>query len=104
MHEVGVTRCMWPVHVGSLRAGEGRAHRKGDASGGGGGGERGRAGSRGRWRGRASRGTVEAPTRPQTRHGVILGDEAPTYSKNGPMRPSEFEESATSIYFRNIRK
>ena len=43
-HEVGVTWCMWPVHVGSLRAGEGHAHR-----GGGGGGERGHAGSRGRW-------------------------------------------------------
>jgi hypothetical protein len=26
----------------------------------------------------ASRGTVEAPIRPQTRCGVILGDEAPT--------------------------
>ena len=95
---------MWPVHVRSLRAGEGHAHRKGDASGGGGGGEQGHAGGGGRWRGRASRGMVEAQTRPQTRRGIILGDEAPTYSKNGPMRPSEFEESAASIYFRNIRK
>jgi hypothetical protein len=47
-HEVGVTWGMWAAHVGSLRAGEGRAHQKGDASGGG--GERGRAGDCGRWR------------------------------------------------------
>ena len=44
-HEVGVTRGMWAVHVRSLRAGEGCAHRKGDVSGGG--GERGCAGGRG---------------------------------------------------------
>jgi hypothetical protein len=65
---------MWAVHVGSLRAGEGCAHRKGNASGGG--GERGRAGGGGGEG--VSRGTVEAPTRPQTRCGIILGDEAPT--------------------------
>jgi hypothetical protein len=45
---------MWAVHVGSL-AGEGRAHQKGNVSG----------------------GTVEAQSRPQTRRSVILGDEAP---------------------------
>ena len=44
-HEVGVTRGIWAMHIGSLRAGEGRAHRKGDASGGG--GERWHAGGRG---------------------------------------------------------
>ncbi|KAF8119201.1 hypothetical protein EV363DRAFT_1388843 [Boletus edulis] len=40
---------------------------------------RGRAGDcrRWRWRARASGGTVEAPTRPQTTHSVIFGDEAP---------------------------
>ena len=31
-HEVGVTWGMWAVHVGSLRVGEGRAHRKGDVA------------------------------------------------------------------------
>jgi hypothetical protein len=69
---------MWSVHVGTLRAG--RAVRIGKAMrvvavvsegvrvvvAGGGGGEG------------ASRGIVEAPPRPQMRHGVILGDEAPT--------------------------
>ena len=35
-HEVGATRGIWAMHVGSLRAGEGRAHQKGDVSGGGG--------------------------------------------------------------------
>ena len=45
-HEVGVMQGIWAMHVGSLRAGEGRAHWKGDASGGG--GERGRAGGHGR--------------------------------------------------------
>jgi hypothetical protein len=39
-HDVGVTQVMWAVHVGSLRVGEGRVHRKGDVSDGG--GERGR--------------------------------------------------------------
>ena len=44
-HEVGAMRGIWAVHIGSLRAGEGCAHWKGDASGGG--GERGCAGGRG---------------------------------------------------------
>jgi hypothetical protein len=39
-HNVGMTWVMQAMHVGSLRAGEGRAHRKGNASDGG--GERGR--------------------------------------------------------------
>ena len=64
-HEVGVMRGIWAVHVRSLRAGEGRAHQKGDASGGG--GERGRAGGhgavavarKGEWR--HGRGSNEAP-------------------------------------------
>jgi hypothetical protein len=78
VHEVGVT---WiQGYVGMRRepeGGEGHARRKGDANGGG--GKRGRRASDcgrwwWRWRVRASGGTVEALTRPQTRRGVILGD------------------------------
>ncbi|KAF8130217.1 hypothetical protein EV363DRAFT_1335452 [Boletus edulis] len=55
-HEVG--RC------GAVRACRARRGRAGDCG-------------RWRWRARASGGTVEAPTRPQTTHSVIFGDEAP---------------------------